>query len=563
MKRTFTSVALLIFCIVNAQNIDYKWFAQIGSPLEDIGNGLAVINDGSVLIAGHFMGTADFDPGIGVDARASNGARDAFVQKLDSNGSVVWAYAFGGAQDDFAHDVATDNTGNAFVAGTFNGTVDFDPSSAVVSKTSAGGTDGYLLKINANGTFAWVITFGGSSLDEAVAVTVDNNGNPTVMGNFIGTVDFDPGAAQLSKTSLGARDNYIVKLDSGGNLIWAQAFGGVFNEFTTTIAVDGQGGIVAAGIFSDQVDFDPGAGTNNITSQGTFDAYFVKLSGAGNFEWVTTFGGVGVDHAYDVASDGKGNWFVGGSFENTVSFGSANTFTSKGMADAYVAKLDGTGAVLWAHSIGVTANSGNSNDAASCVVAHPDGGAIFSGFTNGNWDFDNNPQQSPNFGPFGGVYNLKLSGSGAFEWAVPLDDVNEVSETEINSKGEYYMTGWFTSKVDFDFSTDSAFFEPVGSSDMFMVKYKTQVPNTTDMDEVQNGLTIYPNPAGKMVYFNQDLQNSFTLLKVYSSNGQMLESVRLEELSNPSLQMPQMAGLYFFEFSNHSGEREVLKIVKE
>ena len=51
--------------------------------------------NGDVLVAGRFSGTADFVAGPGVELLTSTGGNDAFVSRLDAQGRLVWAKAFG------------------------------------------------------------------------------------------------------------------------------------------------------------------------------------------------------------------------------------------------------------------------------------------------------------------------------------------------------------------------------------------------------------------------------------------------------------------------------------
>src|SRR5262249_6139334 len=117
--------------------------------------------------------------------------------------------------------------------------------------------------------FGFAFKVGGTGDDRGNAVASDSAGNSYVVGNFSGTVDFDPGAATKNLISSGAVDAFVAKYSSGGALVWAQKIGGIAAlEQGTAVAVDASGNVLVAGIFAGTVDFNAGAGTANLTAGG-------------------------------------------------------------------------------------------------------------------------------------------------------------------------------------------------------------------------------------------------------------------------------------------------------
>ena len=118
----------------------------------------------------------------------------------------------------------TDNAGNVYLTGRFDGTVDFDPKAGMHNVTSQGSSDGYILKLNTNGDFQWVARIEGLATSQFTnhSLTLDAAGNIYLAGSFFGTADMDPGAGVLSFTSLGNRDVFILKLMTDGSLGWGQ-----------------------------------------------------------------------------------------------------------------------------------------------------------------------------------------------------------------------------------------------------------------------------------------------------------------------------------------------------
>ena len=126
--------------------------------------------------------------------------------------------------------------------------------------------------------FEWAKSFGGTSADYSIDIITDASGNVYTAGSFQGTIDFDPGAGVFNLTSNGGSDAFVQKMDALGNFLWAKFFGGTSDEEAYSIITDASGNVYTTGVFQGTVDFDPGVGTFNITSNGDFDGFVQKWS---------------------------------------------------------------------------------------------------------------------------------------------------------------------------------------------------------------------------------------------------------------------------------------------
>jgi hypothetical protein len=207
-----------------------------------------------------------------------------FVSKLDSSGNFVWAKSFGGSSLDIGYSITVDSSGNVYTLGIFRGTADFDPGAGTTNLTSAGINDLFVSKLDSSGALLWVKSFGGSENEIGYEIAVDSSGNVYTTGYFPGTADFDPGAGISNLTAVGSDDGFVSKLDSSGNFVWAKSFGGSSSDYLKSITFDSSGNIYTTGGFRDTVDFDPGAGTANLTSAGSADVFVLRLSSTDNTE---------------------------------------------------------------------------------------------------------------------------------------------------------------------------------------------------------------------------------------------------------------------------------------
>ena len=87
---------------------------------------------------------------------------------------------------------------------------------------------------------------------------------------------------------------------ASGNFVWARRLGGTSDDQGFSIVVDGSGNVYTTGFFDGTADFDPGAGTFNLTSAGGQDVFVSKLDSSGNFVWARQLGGTSSDQGLSI-----------------------------------------------------------------------------------------------------------------------------------------------------------------------------------------------------------------------------------------------------------------------
>ena len=323
---------------------NFVWAKSFGTTSIDNIQSIAVDNNGNVLTTGYFQNTMDFDPGTGVQNLTST-LNSMYLLKLDALGNFVWVENFENTNMSSSSQglsLYIDDNGNIYSTGIFQGTVDFDLSStSSYNLTSNGFYDVFLSKIDMNANFIWAKSFGGTNADYGNNIDVDNDKNVYITGKFTNTVDFDPSANTFNLTSNGGEDAYVLKLDTSGNFLWAKAFGGIGVDEGKSIEVDANGYVYSIGMFQETVDFDPGSGTTNLSSNGSSDIYISKLNSLGELSWVVNIGGDGYDEGLSIALDQDGNPHATGTFNDTVDFdpGVGESFLYPHAADVFILKL--------------------------------------------------------------------------------------------------------------------------------------------------------------------------------------------------------------------------------
>ena len=250
----------------SSQSSSQTYFAvTFGGTGNDVANVIAVDSSGNSYITGNFYGTVDFGGG---DVTSAGGS-DIFVLKLNSSGTFQWVKTFGSTSSDLGYGIAVGSSGNSYITGYFNGTVDFGGGDI----TSAGSSDIFVLKLDSSGTFQWVKTFGSAASDYGYAIAVDSSGNSYITGYYGGTIDFGGGDV----TTNGNWDVFVLKLNSSGTFQWVNTYGGTSLDYGYGIAVDSSGNSYATGAFFFTVDF----GGGDVTSAGGADIFVLKLNSSG------------------------------------------------------------------------------------------------------------------------------------------------------------------------------------------------------------------------------------------------------------------------------------------
>ena len=305
---------------------EFQWVYTVGGSNNDNGKGIDVDSSGNVYISGIFKDTVNFGGGD----ITSHGNFDIFVLKLNSSGVFQWVYHAGGTGNDQAYPISVDTNGNVLVAGYFFDTANFTPASC----TSRGSADIFVLKLTTSGLLNFIRCYGSTSVDYPWGVDFDSAGNAYITGGFSNTINFDCG----NTTSSGSQDIFVMKLNSSGNCQWVYTVGDSDMDYGWALETDSSNNSYITGYFQDTVNF----GGGNITSVGNRDVFVLKLNSSGVFQWVYTAGGTEDDYSYGLDIDSSGNIYAVGSFQSTINFGGGN-ITSEGSYDVFAVKLNSSG----------------------------------------------------------------------------------------------------------------------------------------------------------------------------------------------------------------------------
>jgi hypothetical protein len=510
---------------------NFLWVKQLDADGYLFANDLTIDGNGNVFITGYFYNTIDFDPGAD-ETIVSDSFGRSFVSKFDTNGNFTWVIQFSGYQGE-SKSISLDNSGNIFVTGTFRSIADFDPSQSSANITATGSDDIFIAKYTNNGDYLWAKRIGGTSYDYSNDLEVDNQGNVYTIGQYYGTADFDPGTGTYNLSAGSTYDSFISKLNSNGDFVWVKSFQGTGSNSFVRIEIDPFGNLLTTGAFSGSVDFDPGAATVTLTSNGLNDVFITKLDQNGNYIWVKIMGGTGTEKINGLSIDNIGNIYITGYFEASVDFNPGATINSLNSSNGstFIAKYSSNGDYFWVKQLNVS----------ECVTIKVDTyGNIhtigtFSGTTDFNPDSGVNELNAGSMSHDCFISTLSQNGTYLYSFGIgtysswQLDE--EGKDIAIDTQGNVYVIGSFQGRVDFDPSANTYLVDSEGmpgSYNAFVAKYNSNgaliwAKNIARGDYSSSGIGISVDQLGNVYavgnfygyfYFDQNGTSQFV-----NSNG--------------------------------------------
>lgn len=565
MKTKFFLSTLVFIAIstVGAQGPTFEWAKHMGGSTTDIGYSITTDTDGNIYVTGIFSGTADLNPGTGTANYTSNGLNDIFIQKLDSNGNLLWVKTMGSIYEDYAFSILVDSNGNIYTIGAFPESVDFDPNSGTTLLTSAGSFDIFIQKLDTNGNLLWVKQLGNTHTDYGYSLAMDTNGDLFATGFFRGTVDFNPGSGSQNLTSFGESDIFLLKLDTNGNFIWVKQMGGSASDYGRSITTDGNNNIYMTGNFEGTVDFDPGTNVYNLTSAGDDDSFVLKLDPNGNLLWARQIGGSIEERGESISVDAQGNVYSTGTFMTTVDFNpgsGTNNFTAAGGTDVYVQKLDTNGNFVWANYMG-----GLGGDYSNSITTDTNGNAYVIGsfFNTANFDSGLGTTSLTSFGGYD-IFIQKFDSAGHIDWVKQMGGTNYEFGyfITVETDGNIYSTGTFSGVVDFNPGTEVNDLTSIGGYDFFIQKLSEETAGLVENPFVK-GVKVFPNPTKGKLTIAFEQKHKKISIKVLTTTGQELMFNNFTNTDSVQLELHQPAGTYILEITNEHSNTAVLKMIKD
>lgn len=283
---------------------------------------------------------------------------------------LTWATYFGGNSAEYGYCIATDASGNVFIAGTtqsgpFTFPLQNPMTTAYYQGALSGVQEGYIAKFNSAGVKQWCTYYGGNGFDWCYDMVVDISGNVIITGQTSSSnFPLQAFAGGYNQAFSGGAETFIVKFDNGGTRLWATYFGGTSFEIGYGVTTDTNGNLYftgSTGSTNMPLQAPPGPGgyfDNNLATSG--DAYILKFNANNQLVWSTYYGGNGDERGLDIVVSGN-TLYVGlrtssGNLPNqSFGLGSYQVGALQGGFDLYFLRFDATTcARQWATYFGGT-----------------------------------------------------------------------------------------------------------------------------------------------------------------------------------------------------------------
>lgn len=360
-NKTFLLI-LLIGCFLSSpqlvcgQNTALAWATYFGGPDNDYGKAIATDTAGNIYITGitnSVSGIASAGALQTVFGGGATNSGDAFVAKFTSSGNLLWATYFGGSNNEQGIALATDNSGNIYLAGYTSSTVGIATTGAYQS-IQAGSDDAFIAKFSSSGSLIWASYYGGTGMDRAYALAVDTGNNVYLAGSTRSSSDIaTAGSHQASISSTSADEGFIVKFDSSGSRLWGTYYGGNGGDIVRTLGIDPFNNLLVGGQVTS-------ASTTGIATASAFqsayaggmnDGFIAKFTASGALIWSTYYGGSGTDQIRQIIADDSGNIYTAAVTTSSSNIATATVFQSVyggGQQDGLITRFDSSGQRIWA-----------------------------------------------------------------------------------------------------------------------------------------------------------------------------------------------------------------------
>ena len=447
------------------------WTRLMGTVGNDCSYALTTGLDGSIFVGG-------MTPGLDIYGQTKVGLYDAFLTKYNSDGSKGWTRVLGTNTSAEAYALKTGLDGSIYISGAIG----------------SGWKDAFVTKYSSDGTKAWTQSFGADGFDDyAYALTTGLDGAIYVSGySRYPYRRYDGGVGHMLNS-----EAFVAKFNKDGTNMWTQYLSSVNFDGARAITVGLDGSIYVSGFTSGWFDELTNSGGNFKAGPKTFpsnDAFIAKYTPDGTQAWVRLLGTPSQDYAYALTTGLDGSIYVGG-YTNAWLSGQ----TGNGGIDAFVAKYNPNGSLVWTQQLG---SSGN--DYGLSLTTGLDGSIYLAGYTDSSLDGQSNK-----------------GGNSAFLMKLTLPDTSPPNiQVTSNSKS---LSSSQTSIITFTLSKASTTFTAsdvtvtggtlssfTGSETSYSALF-TPTANSTSIGVVRVASGVFTDVAGNVNADGSDANNSVTL----------------------------------------------------
>jgi hypothetical protein len=477
-KFTVKTIALLFVASLVAGSVGHsqstnpppiEWQRSFGGSGTDDASCIRQTLDGGYIVGGYSSSSIS-----GTKTSTNFGSADCWIVRLDQNGNQLWDRSFGETNFDILRALQQTSEGGFILAGGSLG-------------------DLWVVRVDEHGDKQWERRFGSPGEEQAAAL------QQTSDGGFI--------AAGWTQSATGIPfDGYVVRMNSDGNKLWEQSFGGSGQDQFFCLQETADGGFVVGGTIS---SFSSGT-----EGWGSWDFWLMKLDGSGSKLWEKLFGGTQKDEMHSLQQTADGGFILGGHSASPADGNKTSPFFGGSFnGDFWIVRLDAEGTKLWDKSFG-----GRNDETVASLQQTADGGFILAG------------DSTPEFDPLvSDIWVVRLDAEGNKVWEQTFggsasDRARSVRQT---SDGGFIIGGYSRSPADGNKTTT-----PLGAGDFWVIKLAPDslaLPRLRaqmqTFDEISaNGYRFFLSGISNRTYvieYSETLTNWAPLQTNYLSNNEV------------------------------------------
>lgn len=326
----FYTLLLFPFYLMTAQDI--MWEKSFGGRHAEYLADIQATAD-----YGFILGGSSLSKKTGNKNEDNKGDLDYWIWKMDEHGEPEWQKNFGGSQTDILKCIKNTRDGGFILAGNSSSSIGFDKK-----EDCRGGTDFWIIKIDAGKEEMWQRTYGGKGQDDLTTVICTSDGGYLIGGSSNSDFSKDPNTkSEKTENSRGGMDYWIIKLDSNGKEEWQKTYGGCYTDLLKCMTSTKDGGYILGG-YSNSTNSGEKSNVNFGTGG---DYWIIKIDAYGSVVWEKTIGGDKDDQLQSILNTKDGGFLVGGSSLSGASMHKDRT-NGKG-SDFWILKLDEGGNITW------------------------------------------------------------------------------------------------------------------------------------------------------------------------------------------------------------------------
>jgi gliding motility-associated-like protein len=327
------------------------------------------------------------------------------------------------------------------------------------------------LLIDPNPEIEWATYYGGYNTDNGREITLDENENIYLAG-WTSSLSAIATSGSFQDTLIGIRDAFLAKFDSNGVRLWGTYFGGMDEDWATSITYADSNIYVAGGTKSTNGIATPGSFKDTLS--GEIDPYIAKFDLNGFRQWATYYGGESLDWANAITHDKTGNIVFSGYTESFLGIATSGTHQDTlaqqfpgGGLDAFIAKFDKNGQRIWGSYYG-----GTMYEESFGIACDKQNNIFITGATQSENGISTSGAVQDSFKGNHDAFVAKFSPVGSLLWGTYLggSDYDYGYDVGIDIIEDVYVVGCTGSS---SFPTTANVHQPVynGDYDAFLIKF--------------------------------------------------------------------------------------------